>query len=306
MRQAGSGSVHFEAPELGDHIMMSRARRWITASAAALLALGLGLTTLPARAQTPETADKKITLTLKDAPLRTVIDQIFAGSGIQYAIDANVPDVPVTLSIRDVSLQSALRTVVRLAAGQVPNLTATRDGDIYLVRIKPPMAALTVPTDAEAPPETNQVLEITWEKIPIQFNNVLAILIGLTQGNLGVIPTEFEVMGSSGGGLGGQGGGQGGGFGGGQGGGFGGGGQGGFGGGGQGGFGGGGGGLGGGGFGGGGQGGFGGGGFGGGGGGLGGGGFGGGGGGFGGGGGGFGGGGGGLGGFGGGGGGRRF
>jgi hypothetical protein len=99
--------------------------------------------------------EKRVTLGMRDAPLRTVIDQIFAGTGIQYAVDASVPDVPITIELRDASVQSALRSVIRLAAPRVPGLTATRDGDIYLVRLKPP--ASNAPVARAAAPETSAV-----------------------------------------------------------------------------------------------------------------------------------------------------
>jgi hypothetical protein len=60
--------------------------------------------------------------------------------------------VPVTLNIRDVSLQSALRTVIKIASSQVPGLTQSRDGDVYLVKIR--SIAPTQPLQMEAaPPE---------------------------------------------------------------------------------------------------------------------------------------------------------
>src|SRR5579862_1875396 len=142
---------------------MSETRRWILGVTTAVTAAGLVLAPLPAHAQAPPDAgaaagtgvgaDKKVTLNLKDTPLRTAIDLLFAGSGLQYAVEPNVPNVPITLMIRDVTLQQALRLLVRLAAVQVPGLTSQRDGDIFIVRIRP---QTTEPTKTEetvtAPP----------------------------------------------------------------------------------------------------------------------------------------------------------
>jgi hypothetical protein len=213
-----------------------------------LVVAALGFILASAAPAGAQEGERKVTLTLREAPLRAVLDQVFAGSGLQYVVDAGVPDVPITLNIREVGLQSALRMVVRLAAGQAPGLTQAREGEVFIIRIRREAPPAPVMTD-ELPPDFRDEQQTTeWEKIPIQFNSVTAILYGLTQNSFGVLPTEAELL------LGGLGGGFGGGLGGFGGGGFGGGGLGGFGGGGLGG-------LGGGGFGGGGLGGFGGGGL---------------------------------------------
>ena len=70
---------------------MSFARRLAAGSAAAILSLGLAA--VPARAQAPDT-DKKVTVNLKDIPLRAAIDALFAGTGQQYTINPDVANVP--------------------------------------------------------------------------------------------------------------------------------------------------------------------------------------------------------------------
>src|SRR5687768_12353383 len=62
----------------------------------------------PALAPDPQAA-KKVTVNFENTPLRTAIDLLFAGSGLQYSLDPNVQNVPVTLKVRDVSIQQALR-----------------------------------------------------------------------------------------------------------------------------------------------------------------------------------------------------
>ena len=158
--------------------------------------------------------NQKITLALRDAPLRTVLDQIFSSSGLQYTVDSNVPDVLVTLNLRDTSIQQALRTVVSIARSQIPGLALRKEGDLFMIQIK---AATPPPAPAEeAPPEdTDAETTTTWEKIPIQFNSVLAVLQGLATGGFGVIPTEYQIQSSTNGMGGGMGGGTGSGMGGG-------------------------------------------------------------------------------------------
>jgi hypothetical protein len=165
-------------------------------------------------------AEKKVTLNLKDVPLRSAIDALFQGTGLQYSVDPNVPNVPVTLNIRDVGLQPALRILLRQAAVAVPGLTVSREGDIFVVKIRQAVVAPPAQTE-DAPPEYGDAqTDVTWEKIPVQFNN--AAVFALAFGGQ-MLPTEADViMQGSGGGQGGFGGG--GGFGGQGGGGFGGGG----------------------------------------------------------------------------------
>ena len=89
--------------------------------------------------------ERKITLDIRDMPLRDVIALLFKGSGLQYAIDPNVPNVPITLNIRDISVPAALRLIIRQAAVQVPGLTVGKEGDIYLIRLRAFPAAYVTP-----------------------------------------------------------------------------------------------------------------------------------------------------------------
>jgi hypothetical protein len=195
-------------------------RTSIVASALALFGLCVALLPAPARAQGAD-ADKKVTLNLKDVPLRTAIDALFAGTGFQYSVDPNVQNVPVTLTIRDIGLQAALRLLVRQASTAQPGLTFSKDGDIFVVKIRKENPTPVTQTE-EAPPEySDTASEFTWEKIPVQFNNVAVFTLAFG-GTM--LPTEADVLmgsgggGGMGGGMGGMGGGMMGGMGGGMGG----------------------------------------------------------------------------------------
>ena len=172
-----------------------------TLSAAMLLAAPLA-----ASAQAPPATaamDPRVNLDLREIPLRDAIGLLFKNSGIQYAIDPNVPNVPITLNIRDIALPAALRLITRQAATQAPGLTTAREGDVYLIRIRPQVAPAPPPTE-DAPPEyTAGNQELTWEKIVIQFNNV-AVFAMAFGGQM--LPTEQDVLlqGSGNSGLGGN------------------------------------------------------------------------------------------------------
>jgi hypothetical protein len=170
-----------------------------------------------------------VTVSLRDAPLRTALETLFQGTGLQHAVEPAVPNYPITLDIREVPFSTALRTMLRLA----PGVTYRKEGDIYVVGMRQPQVEQTsVGQDIQQPDQTQAVAEQQWEKLPLQFTHDMVI--GSVLGAV-PIPTEDQVGtgGGYGGGLGGYGGGLGGGFGGS---GYGGGGLGGFGGGGLGGF----------------------------------------------------------------------
>jgi hypothetical protein len=77
---------------------------------------------------------RRVSIHLSHAPLHQAIAAIFAGSGIGYSVGASVPDVPVSLDIRDQDVKSAVKGVVEAAAQQAPGLTVTRKGATYLIR----------------------------------------------------------------------------------------------------------------------------------------------------------------------------
>src|SRR5215212_4877527 len=179
----------------------------------ALACLGLTLATLfaagAARAQETATTEAMITLDLRDVPFRTAIEALFEKTGLQYAVEPGVPNIPVRVTVRDIDFTTALRTITRLGGA-----TYRKEGPIYMVGLRQPPQPqeLTSEIAPEVAP-ADQLADQTWEKIPILFNSyaVMAYAFGGQ-----VLPTEDQFV-NGGGGGGGFGGGQGG-FGGGQGG----------------------------------------------------------------------------------------
>lgn len=112
--------------------------------------------------------ERKVTLNFRDTPLRDAINILFTGSGLQYAVDPNVPNVPVNLNVREITVQQALRLVIKQAAATAPGLTYSRDGDVYLIRMRPPAP----PIVEMPPPEQVAASELVWEKVPLQFVDV--------------------------------------------------------------------------------------------------------------------------------------
>lgn len=177
---------------------------WLAAGGlAAALLISPGSTAAQALAAPAAVAtDRTVTLNLQDTPLRTALQMLFAGSGLQHAVENAVPNVPVTLQIRDLPFQTALRTLVRLAG-----VTFQKEGEIFIVRQRP-LAPEPTPSVFE-PPAPIEIAAGAGgeavEKIPINYLHpaVLAYVL-----NAPLIPTEDQVQPGfgGGGGLGGYGG----------------------------------------------------------------------------------------------------
>ena len=178
----------------------------LISSAVLLLAIAVDVqaqqTPGPEAAPAAATAETKITLDLRDVPFRTALEALFEKTGLQYAVEPQVPNTPVRLTIRDIDFTTALRTVTRLGGA-----TYRKEGPIYVVglrQVPPPQPVAEEVAPETAPVETGK--QVIWEKIPILFNSYAVI--GQAFGALG-LPTEIPQSGSSGysGGYGGFGGG---------------------------------------------------------------------------------------------------
>src|SRR5690349_5708290 len=70
-----------------------------------------------------------VTLSLRDVALRSALQTLFEGTGLQHAIEPAVPNYPITLDVRDLPFSTALRTLLRLA----PQVVYRKEGDIYII-----------------------------------------------------------------------------------------------------------------------------------------------------------------------------
>lgn len=109
-------------------------------------------TGLPVRADKP--APSRVTLNLRDTPLRDALTLLFNSSGVGYTVDARLPNVPVTLTLRDVSFADALDTLLMTASSSGTRIVANQIGGTYRIRVD----------DQPALGPAEQI-----EKIPIQF-----------------------------------------------------------------------------------------------------------------------------------------
>jgi type II secretory pathway component GspD/PulD (secretin) len=81
------------------------------------------------------TAEKTVNVDLQDVGLREAVRRLAEDTQARWKIEANVPNVPVTLRLKNVSPQSVLRVLIRVAALSAPALTLTQEGETFVVKV---------------------------------------------------------------------------------------------------------------------------------------------------------------------------
>jgi type II secretory pathway component HofQ len=79
----------------------------------------------------------QISLAVRDVPLSRVIEELSKTSGLTCSIDPSVPDVRISLNVQSNSPQGVLRLIVRQAGEQVLGLGLRKEGDAYVLRVRP-------------------------------------------------------------------------------------------------------------------------------------------------------------------------
>ncbi len=129
-----------------------------------LLLAGVALPVVNAGAQEP-----KVTLNVRDTPFRTALELVFKNSELQYVVEQQVPNVPITLNVKDLSVDAAVRLLIRLSG--VPNLTFEKSGGrLFHIRIRRAPRPLR---EIEEFPDEIEPLQ--WEKILLSFSDATVI-----------------------------------------------------------------------------------------------------------------------------------
>ena len=144
----------------------------------------------------------RVTLDLRDVPIRDALDALFRGRQAGYVLDNSVAQNPVTVNalIRDQPFDVALNTILRSAG-----LRATRQQGTYLITVRQPvdqtgMATATAPTTTDVTATDTTAQQTTVVKIPLfHASPEVAQLLGGT-----MIPPDGSQF-SGGGGIGGGG-----------------------------------------------------------------------------------------------------
>jgi hypothetical protein len=103
------------------------------------LGAGPALCAPASRATAPDPAKTIVLrLDLKATPLRQALATLFESTGFQHAIAPDVPNPPITMKVHEMPFEQALRAMLRSANASGIPVTYTREGDIYLIRLRPP------------------------------------------------------------------------------------------------------------------------------------------------------------------------
>jgi type II secretory pathway component GspD/PulD (secretin) len=84
----------------------------------------------------PDPSKTTVSLDLKATPLRQALATLFESTGFQHAVAPDVPNPPITMKVHEIPFPEALRSMLRsINASGIP-VTYTREGDIYLIRLR--------------------------------------------------------------------------------------------------------------------------------------------------------------------------
>jgi hypothetical protein len=83
----------------------------------------------------PVPGERKVTLGLKETPLRQALEQLFRGTGLRCAVELGVPNPPITLSLRGQPFEVVLQRLVDHAG-----VKYRREGQFFIIE-RPPFEA---------------------------------------------------------------------------------------------------------------------------------------------------------------------
>jgi len=168
-------------------------------AAAVLLSMGLAVSAgiRPAMAQDAPTPDKKISLTVTQAPIQSVLKTLFGSEGVNYTIDQDVQG-SVTVDINEVTFDTALHALLKSTN---PPLTYSIESGIYHVKVKPQdVGPGTTGTTTTATTDTGDSADYNLYKIPIDRYDAVVIAKLLSMSKSPIIPVGPNYTLSGGGG----------------------------------------------------------------------------------------------------------
>lgn len=105
----------------------------------------------------------------RDTPLRSALALLHTQSGLEIKLEESVPNVPVTLALKEVSYEDILRVLVRQVAVSVPGLRVTRLGTSYAVHRAPPPADGSSQHEASEPLGSPTLTPAMLRKVSVGF-----------------------------------------------------------------------------------------------------------------------------------------
>jgi hypothetical protein len=77
-----------------------------------------------------------VSMQLRSVPFRSVIDSLFKSTGYQYALDPNVSNVPISVVMKDIGFEAALRQLISLAAVLQPGVYLEKKFGAYAIKAR--------------------------------------------------------------------------------------------------------------------------------------------------------------------------
>lgn len=123
-----------------------------------------------------EVEQRLISLDLNKTLVKTAIEALFTGTGLNYAIDPALDNPPydsmmVSLSIRDVPFDQAIKTLVKAL-----NVTYRKDGGVYIFSVKTPAANTAESMPGVTPEDSGKPDMVTMVLLPMPIKNAVAKL----------------------------------------------------------------------------------------------------------------------------------
>ena len=130
-----------------------------------LCVLFLALTAASAAAN----ADPRITLRFQGTPLRAAVDQALRGTGEQYVVEPDVPDVPITATLSDASPLGAARAIAREAALRNPDIELVKQGPVYVFGLRASeVSRLLPPVNLRVPDAAREPVSLSVLNVPLR------------------------------------------------------------------------------------------------------------------------------------------
>lgn len=94
---------------------------------------------LPVEAKPDSRLEKKLTLELKETPLRKAVAALAAGAGVQVVVLPNLADFPVSISLKDQAAEEAARALLKQLDGRYGDGVSSYwepEGEVYVLGIR--------------------------------------------------------------------------------------------------------------------------------------------------------------------------
>lgn len=171
---------------------------WKICAVLIMVFIGLSISIVIAFADT-ETAESRITLDIKDVAVKSAIETLFLNTGKNYSIDQSVQGTISALSFKDVTFDSALKTLCK-----TNSLVYRVDGGVYIITKRTDYSPDIRPASIASSPasiepgsgsDTTKASEMIIDRIPLYYSSASEILSILGNGGRQYGGSGFANMG---------------------------------------------------------------------------------------------------------------